>query len=48
MKVQVLGVGVVRWIVLNDGVAGHHNENQVPVLGYALVPFKTIKSVVDM
>ena len=37
-----------RWIVLSDGMAGHHNKNRVLVLGYALVPLKTMKSVVDM
>ena len=34
--------------VLSDGVAGHYNENRVPVLGYTLVPLKTMKSLVDM
>ena len=37
-----------RWIVLSVSVAGHYNENRVPVLGYTLVPLKTMKSVVDM
>ena len=40
--------GCERWIVLSDGVAGHYNENRVPVLGYTLVPLKTMKSLVDM